>query len=52
MGEVAAGASRTIDVPIAFSPACDNSSTFLLNAVFSSDNGAYVGTLVNGSETH
>jgi alpha-galactosidase len=52
MGDVAAGASRTIDVPIAFSPACDNSSTFLLNAVFSSDNGAYVGTLVNGSETH
>jgi alpha-galactosidase len=52
LGDIAASASRSIEVPIALSPACDISSTFLLNAVFSSDNGADVGTLVNGSETY
>lgn len=52
LGDIAASASRTIEVPIAFSPNCDNRSTFLLDVVFSSDNGADVGTLVNSSETY
>jgi alpha-galactosidase len=51
LGDIAVSASRSIEVPIAFSPACDNSSTFLLNAVFSADSGADIGTLINVSET-
>jgi len=45
LGNISPGGARTIEVPLAFSPACRDDSTFTLNSVFSANNGADVGVL-------
>lgn len=48
---IPATGSRSVTVPVVFSPACDKDNTFGVHAVFSANQGANVGTLVSNSET-
>jgi hypothetical protein len=47
LGNIGVGATRQIEVPVLFSAACRDSNTYRVDAVFSSNNGAYVGSLIS-----
>jgi alpha-galactosidase len=51
LGTIPANSSRSITVPVVFSPFCNKDNSFGVHAVFSSNQGADVGTIVNTSET-
>jgi hypothetical protein len=51
LGTIPAAGSRSVTVPVVFSPACGTDNTFGVHAVFSANQGADVGTLVSNSET-
>ncbi len=51
IGNIPAGATRKIELPIVFSPFCRTDSTFRVNAVFSANSGADVGSITS-TETH
>lgn len=51
LGTIPANGSRSLTVPIVFSPTCGKDNNFAVHAVFSANQGANVGTLVSSSET-
>jgi alpha-galactosidase len=51
LGTIPANGSKSITVPIVFSPFCNKDNSFGVHAVFSSNQGANVGTIVNTFET-
>ncbi len=51
LGTIPANGSRSVTVPVVFSPFCNADNGFGVHAVFSADQGADVGTLVSSSET-
>lgn len=51
LGSIPATDSRSITIPVVFSPACGKDNSFGVHAVFSANQGADVGTLVSTSET-
>ena len=51
LGTIPANGSRSITVPVVFSPFCNSHNSFGVHGVFSANQGADVGTLVSGSET-
>lgn len=51
VGTILSSAQRSVEIPIMFSPGCEQDDTFALQAVFSADNGAVVGTLAETGAT-
>ena len=51
LGTIPANGSRSVTVPVVFSPFCNADNNFGVHAVFSANQGADVGTLVSTSET-
>jgi len=51
LGSIAPSSTRTVGVPILFTPGCSDDDSFSLHAVFSAGNGVDVGTLASASET-
>ena len=51
LGNIAPASSRSIEVPVSFTPSCTNGDTFAVHAVFSSGNGTDVGTLATTNQT-
>jgi alpha-galactosidase len=51
LGTIPADGSRSITVPVVFSPSCGQDNSFAVHAVFSANQGADVGTLVSTSES-
>ena len=47
LGDIANGASRSLDLQLLFSPSCRDDTTYNVLAVFSAGNGADVGTLMS-----
>jgi alpha-galactosidase len=50
LGTIASASSRSIEVPVSFTPSCTNGDTFAVHAVFSSGNGTDVGTLATTNQ--
>jgi alpha-galactosidase len=50
-GRIPSGATRKVDLPVAFSPLCRDDETYRVYATFSANNGADVGSLMS-TETH
>jgi len=51
LGKIPSGATITVDLPVTFSAACPNGETYDVDAIFSVNNGADVGSFVS-TETH
>ena len=51
LGTIPSGATRSVDLPVAFSPLCRDDETYRFYAIFSANNGADVGSLMS-TETH
>ena len=51
LGTIPANGSRSITVPVLFSPVCNEHNSFSVHGVFAANQGADVGTLVSASET-
>jgi hypothetical protein len=51
LGTIAPGSTQSVVVPISFTPSCAKQDTFSVLAVFSSGNGAAVGTLALSNQT-
>jgi len=51
LGKIPSGATITVDLPVTFSAACPNGETYDVDAIFSANNGADVGSFVS-TETH
>jgi len=51
VGPIAPSSTRSVEVPISFTPECGKNDTFSVQAVFSAGNGSDVGTLALSNET-
>lgn len=47
LGFISSNATRRIDLPLIFSPLCQDTQTYRVNAVFSANNGADVGSFMS-----
>ncbi|WP_245536482.1 alpha-galactosidase D [Terriglobus saanensis] len=50
LGNISPGGVTTLEIPLAFSPACREDSIFTVHSVFSANNGADVGVLESNSQ--